>query len=87
MIIPINVATRGNLYQGISPLSISVDGYLTIPREDIPDQPQPPIINQGGGTLTYKEYKRRLEKEYKDKFILLEDEEIELIIKTFLKCQ
>lgn len=99
-IFPIHTATDGLIrttVPAIDTLVIGTRGLLwqfDIVPPTGPD-PEPPITPGGGGKSkggkakgrTYKVYKDNKKKDLKFDFIKREDEEIMVVIKTFIKCQ
>lgn len=91
MINPLSIATDGYLCGGsYKPLVIAVNGYLCI-KVTTPDIETPPVTKkQSGG---YKSGVKRInlkdtakERQYINKLIIKEEEEILTFIKVFLKC-
>lgn len=94
-IFPIHTATDGLIrttVPAIDTLVIGTRGLLwqfDVVPPTIPD-PRPPITPGGGSKSkgrTYKVYKDNKKKDLKFDFIKREDEEIMVVIKTFIKCQ
>jgi hypothetical protein len=96
---PLAVASDGYLYKGKNLLSVAASGYLSY-TSITPPTPEPPrstpIVGGGsGGSFGIKLGTEHSNKRYSKKNyynnehtrLELEDDELVLIIKTFLKCQ
>lgn len=90
-IIPIWAATDGLINTSTKPtLEYGVRGLLLTIGDPTPGpDPKPPIYPGGGGDggFTYKGFKKRGDEMQKFDYLKMEDEEIMIIIKTFMKCQ
>ncbi len=89
MINPLLVATNGYLgynkdYNLRTTLGISVDGYLIIKKIDEKPELKPKIRIKG---LAMGNYIYDSNSKLTDDFLKKEDEEILIIIKTFVQCQ